>query len=116
VTAAPQPPRPPLPVRLFKHPRFQLWLNLIMFTGAIFATIVAPILGLLESVAWVSWLSQVALIYAGLAGVVGALVYMDAKSGMTLNQADRDWIKATIAGEVDDAVEELEAAARADEL
>jgi hypothetical protein len=104
------------PVRVFKHPRFQLWLNLVMFVIAIGLIPVAMLMKLLESVAFVSWLSLIALVYGGLSGVAAALVYMDAKSGMTLNQADREWIRAAVSGEVDEAVEELEEAARADEL
>lgn len=83
-------------VRVFTNPHFQLWLNLGALVAALVLTAVAPVLGLLSSVPYVSWLSQVALIYGGLSGVSAALVYLDAKTGAMLNDADREWIRKAI--------------------
>lgn len=83
--------------RIFANPRFQLWLNIGALAAAVVLTVVAPILGLLESVTYVSWLSQIALIYGGLSGVSAALVYLDASTGHVLNQADWERIERLIA-------------------
>lgn len=85
-------------VRVFTNPHFQLWLNLGALVAALVLTAVAPVLGLLSSVPYVSWLSQVALIYGGLSGVSAALVYLDAKTGSVLNDDDREWIRQEIKG------------------
>lgn len=83
-------------VCVFTNPRFQLWLNVAALIAALVLTAVAPALGLLSSVPYVSWLSQVALIYGGLSGVSAALVYLDAKTGMMLNPADWERIEKMI--------------------
>lgn len=78
-------------IAAFKSPWFQVWLNVTALAVAVALTIIAPPIGLLQSIVYVSWLSQIALIYGGLSGVAAALVYLDAKTGHMLNEAD--WIK-----------------------
>jgi hypothetical protein len=82
--------------RAFTNPHFQLWLNIGALVAAVVLTAVAPVLGLLSSVPYVSWLSQIALIYGGLSGVSAALVYLDAKTGYMLNAADWERIAEMI--------------------
>lgn len=82
--------------RAFTNPHFQLWLNIGALVAAVVLTVIAPVLGLLSSVPYVSWLSQIALIYGGLSGVSAALVYLDAKTGYMLNDADWKRIKQLI--------------------
>lgn len=86
-------------VRVFTNPHFQLWLNIGALVAALVLTAVAPVMGLLESVTYVSWLSQIALIYGGLSGVSAALVYLDAKTGYMLNAADWERIQQMISKE-----------------
>lgn len=75
-------------VRVFINPYFQVWLNLGAGIAAIILTILAPIMGLLSSVEYVSWLSQLALIYGALGGISASLVYLSAETGETMNKAD----------------------------
>lgn len=75
-------------VRVFINPFFQVWLNLGAGIIAIILTILAPMLHLLSSVEYVSWLSQLALIYGALGGISASLVYLNARTGETMNKAD----------------------------
>lgn len=83
-------------VRVFTNPKFQLWLNVAALVAALVLTAVAPVLGLLSSVPYVSWLSQVALIYGGLSGVSAALVYLAQETRESLNAADWERLEKMI--------------------
>lgn len=80
-------------IKLFKSPRFQLWLNLLFGLASLALIAVALSFDLLDSVKFVSWLSLLALVYGSLSGISAALVYIDQTTGFTLNQADKEWIK-----------------------
>lgn len=94
-------------VRVFTNPHFQLWLNIGALVLAIALTVIAPPLGLLELVVYVSWLSQLALIYGALSGVSAALVYLDAKTGFMLNDADWGRLDTLIRAAVREVLREV---------
>lgn len=80
-------------INWLKSPNFQLKFSVFLLVASVVLIPLAYMLHLMESVAFVSALSILALVLAALSGVISALVYKDQNEGYTLNTKDKQYLE-----------------------